>query len=395
MEWLSKPKEIVSFQQKPEVWQHFRGETVLGVISTCIALYSASVYSRVGFLIGAIGAFFSFRHFYLDWQQKFINRLTLTPRKLIFSLGTQKQVREIALRDIAQMEVRYTHPTKGAIIAKAAHHEFDHLLHLMKEETNISADCHLNLKNGEIITLRAAYFPQRSFIDFIAYLNDFFNKTIKEKNSTTAQNRAEKTKEDVNLEEASPEILAIMQENREYLQMDLELKKQLEQAQREAYEMLYVPRDDFDRFHMVGKTIVAQFANDNKKIVYFFKDDYKSGLEADEIEAGENLIQSASENLALVNARIESYQKVAQELKRLAEKVVKRQQLKRLADNLKELQEQNTARSIEQQSISQIHLPDADLSILNQLAQINEQIADADTLEKTLWLKEHIALFKK
>jgi Holliday junction resolvasome RuvABC ATP-dependent DNA helicase subunit len=86
---------------------------------------------------------------------------------------------------------------------------------------------------------------------------------------------------------------------------------------------------------------------------------------------------------------------VAQELQRLAEKEIKRRQFNRLADNLKELQEQNTARSIEQQSLSEIGLPDADQSMLKELAQINEQIAGADTLEKTLFLKEHIALFKK
>lgn len=390
MEWRSKSKEIISFQQKPEVWKHFGSETIIGVLSTSVAIYAASVYSRVGFFLGATGAFFSFRHFYLDWQKKFINQLTLNPRKLSFSLGTQKQQKELLISDIEEMEVRYAHPRVGAIIAKAAHHEFDRLLHVMKGEAKINADCHLLMKNGEKITLRAAYFPERNFIEFISYLNDCLANRLQGNNASALKAGAQPTDHSI-----SPEIQEIMQENHEYLQADLELKKQLEQTQQAAYEMLYVPRDDFDRFRMVGKTTIAQFTGTDKKPVYFFKDDYKKGLDADEIEAGENLIQSAGENLSLVNARIESYRKVAQELQRLAEKEIKRQQFNRLADNLKELQEQNTARSIEQQSLSDIHLPDADQSVLNELAQINEQIAGADTLEKTLFLKEHIALFKK
>jgi hypothetical protein len=390
MEWRSKSKEIISFQQKPEVWKHFGGETIIGVLAASVAIYSASVYSRVGFFLGATGAFFSFRHFYLDWQKKFINQLTLTPRKISFSLGTRKQQKELLISDIEEIEVHYAHPRAGAIIAKATHHEFDRLLHLMKGETNISADCHLMLKNGEKITLRAAYFPERNFIDFISYLNDALTKRLKNNDSSAQKAGLQSVNEML-----SPEIQEIMEENQEYLQADLELKKQLEQTQQAAYEMLYVPRDDFDRFRMVGKIIIAQFTGADKKNIYFFKDDYQKSLEADEIEAGENLIQSVNENLSLVNARIESYQKVAQELQRLAEKEIKRRQFNRLADNLKELQEQNTARSIEQQSLSEIGLPDADQSMLKELAQINEQIAGADTLEKTLFLKEHIALFKK
>jgi hypothetical protein len=384
MEWHSTTKAIVSFQHKPEIWRHFGSETIIGVLSACVAIYSASVYSRVGFFLGSLGAFFSFRHLYLDWQKKFINSLTLTPRKLSFSLGTEKQQRSVALTEIAQMEVRYAHPRKGAIIANAGHYEFERMLHIMKGEAQISADCHLSLHTGETVVLRAAYFPEKSFVDFIGYLNEFLTNRLQNKGASGFQTDA-----------VSPEIQEIMDENQAYLQADTKLKAQLEQTQRAAYEMLYVPRDEFDRLRMVGKTVIAQFTGADKKNVYFFKDDYKKDLDPDEIEAGENLIQSANENLALVNSRIESYQKVAQELQRLAEKELKRQQLNRLADNLKELQEQNTARSIEQQSLSEIRLPDADKSLLNELAQINEQIAGADTLEKTLFLKEHIALFKK
>lgn len=384
MERFLKTKEIVAFQHNPDLWRHFSSETIIGVLSTCVAVYSASVYSRVGFFLGAAGAFFSFRHLYLDWQKKFINSLTLTPRKLVFSLGTTKQQRTVALTEIAQMEVRYVHPRKEAIIANAGHHEFERMLHIMKGEEKISADCYLQLNNGEKITLRAAYFPEKSFFDFISYLNEFLTNRLQNKGASGLQADA-----------VSPEIQEIIDENQAYLQADMELKAQLEQTLRAAYEMLYVPRDEFDRLRMVGKTVIAQFTGADKKNVYFFKDDYKKDLDPDEIEAGENLIQSANENLALVNSRIESYQKVAQELQRLAEKEIKRQQLNRLADNLKELQEQNTARSIEQQSLSEIRLPDTDKSLLNELAQINEQIAGADTLEKTLFLKEHIALFKK
>ncbi len=391
MEWLSKTKEIVYFQHKPDLWRHFSSETIIGVLSTCVAVYSASVYSRVGFFLGAAGAFFSFRHLYLDWQKKFINSLTLTPRQLIFSLGTTKQQRTVALTEIAQMEVRYAHPHKGTITANAGHHEFERMLHIMKGEEKISADCYLQLNNGEKITLRAAYFPERSFFDFISYLNEFLTNRRQCKDTATQKVGGKST----DISTVSPEIQEIMDENQAYLQADTELKAQLEQTRRAAYEMLYVPRDEFDRLRMVGKTVIAQFTGADKKNIYFFKDDYKKDLDPDEIEAGENLIQSANENLALVNARIESYQKVAQELQRLAEKELKRQQLNRLADNLKELQEQNTARSIEQQSLSEIRLPDADKSLLNELAQINEQIAGTDTLEKTLFLKEHIALFKK
>lgn len=366
------------------MWKHFGSETIIGVLSTCIAIYSASIYSRIGFAIGVASAFFSFRNIYLERQKRFINNLRLTPRKLIFSLGTEKQQRNTALTEIAQMEVRYTHPRKGTIIANAGHYEFERILQLMEGETKISADCLLQLNNGEKITLRAVYFPERNFFDFISYLNEFLTNRLQNKGTSGLQADA-----------VSPEIQEIMDENQAYLQADMELKVQLEQTRRAAYEMLYVPRDEFDHLRMVGKTVIAQFTGADKKNVYFFKDDYKKNLDPDEIEAGENLIQSANENLALVNSRIESYQKVAQELQRLAEKELKRQQLNRLADNLKELQEQNTARSIVQQSLSEIRLPDADKSLLNELAQINEQIADADTLEKTLFLKEHIALFNK
>ncbi|MCS7017836.1 MAG: hypothetical protein RMJ87_02575 [Cytophagales bacterium] len=388
MEWLLKPKEIVSFQQKPELWEHFGSETIWGIVSTCIAIYSASIYSRVGFLIGLLGAFFNFRYIYLDWHKKFINRLVLTPFRLSLSLGARKQQIELLLNDIAQMEVRYVHSLKGVITARAAHHEFERLLQLIQQDNHITADCYLILKNSEKITLRAAYFPGKSFVDFVSHLHQFLTNHSSVEQASLAQ--PDSCQDAVTLH-----IQAIMKENQAYLQADLELKMRLEQAQRQAYEMLYVPRDEFDRQKMVGQAIIAQFVDANQKNVYFFKDDYKQELEADEIEAGENLIQSANDNLQLVNARIESYQKIARELQRLTDKHIKRQQLNRLANNLKELQEENTARTIQQNSLASIQLSETDFSTLEQLAQLNEQVAQADTLEKTLLLREHIALFKK
>lgn len=388
MERLLKAKEIVAFRQQPSIWQYFKPETLIGTLSACAAVYSASVYSRVGFLLGGTVAFFAFRHIYLEWNTKVIRRLALTPRLLSLSLGTEKRERNIPLIEIAGAEVLYAHRQAGARKFKVGHAEFEPVLQHIKEATNenLTAHCFLNLKSGEEIVLRASYFPQRSFVVFIGYLHEYLTNRLNNKNAAIAP-WSELAEKDAVLQQ----IQQISEENQAYLQADTELKIRLENTLRQACEMIYIPRKERDGSETLGKTLIARFEDAEQKSVFFFKDDYKEDPDAEETAAAENLIQSARENLALVEARIESYRKIGQELQRLAEKQIKRLQLNQIADDLKALQEQNTLRNLERQSFSE----KAELFALNELAQLNKQIAEADTLEKTLLLKEHIALFTK
>ncbi|MDW8209682.1 MAG: hypothetical protein RMJ44_01230 [Cytophagales bacterium] len=380
-EEFTKSKAIVSFAQKPHLIKNFFSELFWGVISTCIAIYSATHYSRVGFLIGVIGAFVSFRQLYREWKENFIQSLVLKPSNLQLAIGSSSKIQHIPLSEIDFLQLNYFAEYRTWINQKAGEESFQHLLQQLQSDkrSSISADAYLHLKNGKSIPLRIEYFPNKdTFCQLVEYLHNYLSSRNKNRDLQ------EKGKG------VPPLIWELMWENQQLLQADFTLKQQFEQVLLQAYESIYTPRTGFEPIPMADKTPIAEFTDAQDRKIYFFSHDYKPGVEAEEIQVGENLIRAAKDNLSLIQIRIESYQSIAQKLEKLVQKEALRKQLSQIAENIDQLQQKNTQRALEENLTSL----QSEAELFDQLSKLHQQIAETDTLEKSIFLKEHIQLFK-
>jgi hypothetical protein len=67
--------------------------------------------------------------------------------------------------------------------------------------------------------------------------------------------------------------------------------------------------------------------------------------------------------------------------------------LQGVAENLKSLQEKNTAKSIDQ-SLMNVNPEDLEAKAIEELDELSQKVYRLEDLEKSILLKEHITLFK-
>jgi len=314
-----------------------------------------------------------------------LKSILLTKDYLEFRVGLSEQVQRIYLSEIKRV----------ALIEK----EQNHNSNPKNESTTVlieekkqriydpDAKCVISTINGKKYEIKSAYFPEGEFGEFLDYLTSAYSgKAPLATKRTSAQTNIVIGSDDDKVEQ-------VMHTNIKRLHDDLQLKKAFEQNMMEAYKSIYRVRDGFDIAKMVNINMIYEFKNIDYSTSYILEKDYLPELDEEGIEFGQNLIDTVCENLILIEERIAFYKKIDKELEKIKLQQQSRKKLQTVAQNLKDLQEKNTNKIIED-SFSGNQL-DMETRILSELEYLSQKVHNLDDIEKSIQLKEHISWFKK
>ncbi|MGF1533428.1 MAG: hypothetical protein ACFCUI_06980 [Bernardetiaceae bacterium] len=258
--------------------------------------------------------------------------------------------------------------------------------------------CLITLSSGNTIEIEAGYFEEG---DFELFLENFERTYAKAIGTSSPQKRLNKrfqinaaaTKTMPPLTAAGRRYEELLKKNRNYLNSDLALKRQLENEREEAYRSIYQIADGLDMNRSQAK-VCFSFKNNDGSTAYILQDNYLPNLDEENIITGQNLIEAYHKNLSLVEMRIAYYKKIEAKLQAFMFQEKTRAKLKALARSLQNIQEQNTERSTAHSSMLDENDIDIENRILSQLEDLSDEVHGLEDLEKAIMLNEHISLFK-
>jgi hypothetical protein len=379
---LSLPanKELFAFKHEKPNYPVFIPGFVTAMIFLCLSLVFAANYSRFGFIAFLIATVFTSIPVAAEFFKNQLRGLSLTRDYLDISRGNTPETARIALGNIARVEV-----VEQAVKASQSREHRTVVFDKDNRTFGPEAKCVIHTTGGQRISLDARYFPPGGFGQFMAQLE----QARKAHQESLAQNPYHSLPATSPAEE---KINQVARDNFNLLQEDLRLRQAIEDSMEEAYRALYRVRDGFDLEKMVGQTVVYQFKRDTGELAYILQDDYLPELDEETREIGQNLIEAAQKNLALLSTRIDYYQKIDRELDRLRTREANRRKLQGVAEKLRDLQEKNTNKSLEQSLASEL-VPEQ--QVLEQLEELSQRVAGINDLEESQVLKEYISLFGK
>jgi hypothetical protein len=340
--------------------------------------------------------------------------LELTDRHLSIVTGYKDEHHLINFEDIKSVEVieKYRNRRRGSTPIRKGE-TTTLLIHDDKRHAmNYHPDtrCVILTNDGRKIQLKARYFQRGQFAKFLSILQQSYNSfqyglgtqnnAALNKNFTASAQIPQKQTvaavkpsiEKNTISENEKKINQVIENNKKFLEDDLHLKKELESNMLEVYKSVYSIRDAFDMSKMSNPKVVFQFKNPDGANAYILENDFHKDLDADSIEIGKNLIDAAQKNLNVVETRVAYYKKIDKELEKLKFQEHNRQKLQSVAANLKNLQDKNTNKSIDQ-SLTGMDMNVED-KVIADLENLSEKVRTLEDLENSIWLNEHISLFK-
>jgi hypothetical protein len=404
------PQILYQLEDKAPVKDYFIGRLI-----GAIALFLAMIFLPGGMkFLSMIGFFAVAIPLGTEFFNHQLKQLTLTDRHLSLVTGFKEEHHLIEFADIKSVEVieKYKNRKRGgAPIRKGetstilVHDDNRHAMNYHPDTR-----CIIFTNDGRKVQLKARYFKKGQFAKFLSMLQQSYNgfqqnlaagkanpslNTQQQKTNYTpqAQIPLQKTPEtQQKLSENEAKINQVAESNRKFLQDDLELKKDLESNMLEVYKSVYKIRDAFDMSKMVQPKVIHQFKNPDGANSYILENDFHADLDKDSLDIGNNLIDAAQKNLNVVETRIAYYKKIDRELEKLKFQEQNRQRLQSVAANLKNLQDKNTNKSIDQSLTGMDN--NVEEKVLADLENLSHQVQKLEDLENSIWLNEHISLFK-
>jgi hypothetical protein len=404
------PQILYRLDDKQTVNDYFIGR-LIGAIALLLAIFllpaPLSIFSTIGFFAISV-----------PLTREFFNHqlkdLELTDRHLSIVTGYKDEHHLINFEDIKSVEVieKYRNRRRGSTPIRKGE-TTTLLIHDDKRHAmNYHPDtrCVILTNDGRKIQLKARYFQRGQFAKFLSILQQSYNSfqyglgtqnnAALNKNFTASAQIPQKQTvaavkpsiEKNTISENEKKINQVIENNKKFLEDDLHLKKELESNMLEVYKSVYSIRDAFDMSKMSNPKVVFQFKNPDGANAYILENDFHKDLDADSIEIGKNLIDAAQKNLNVVETRVAYYKKIDKELEKLKFQEHNRQKLQSVAANLKNLQDKNTNKSIDQ-SLTGMDMNVED-KVIADLENLSEKVRTLEDLENSIWLNEHISLFK-
>ncbi len=135
---------------------------------------------------------------------------------------------------------------------------------------------------------------------------------------------------------------ALIEENKQYIRKDEQLKESLTKNLLDGFKALYVPRGElYLKEHPEAVVLFKHQPNPNDGATYFLDNDYQPGLNEQAIQQGAQLLLQAQQNLTTVNKRIEAYRQIADKLSGMKQELLAQQKLAQAGAELKSLAAQN------------------------------------------------------
>ncbi len=342
---------------------------------------------------------------FMDIWGRQIKGLKLTRDYLDISKGASKSTVRVYLNEIKRVEVVEKQ-------RNTRHHRYERkrydeistvLLEREQERTrewHPEAKCVITLSSGRREEIAFKYFNEGDFDEFLDIFQETYHVAIEglpqnaktESEAKARLHRRFEPKDEIAL--LLDENEQLLQQNKNYLKDELSLKKDLEDSLRDTYRTIYFLRDALEVSLMDRDTvrIIHESRNPDNTVAFVLENDYKPNLGDDNIQTGRLLIEAASKNLSLVETRIAYYTKIIHEHEMIKFQLENKRKLKRLTQNLEDLQHKNTNKSLDisVQNFSE----EINSALLNSLKELTERVHGLNDLEKAMTLNQHISLFK-
>lgn len=359
------------------------GKFIGGFILAWMSIWFGGFFFKFAFIISALALLLPLAVEFLKGQLKSI---LLTTDYLEFRTGLEERVQRIYLSEIKRValiekEPQYRQPTQRTESTTVLFEE------KKPKSYDSEAKCVISTVNGKKYEIKSAYFPEGEFGEFLDYLTSAYSK----KSSMPA--KPTNTQAELANDFGNDRVEQVIHANIKRLQEDLQLKKAFEQNMIEAYKSIYCVRDGFDISKMVDVEIVYEFKNVDYSTSYILAHDYLPALDEEGIEFGQNLIDAVRENLLLIEQRISFYKKIDKELEKIKLQQQSHKKLQTIAQNLKDLQEKNTNKIIDESFSG--NASDMESRVLSELEYLSQKVHHLDDIEQSIQLKEHISWFKK
>jgi hypothetical protein len=360
------------------------GKFIGGFILAWLGIWFGGFFFKLAFIISAMAFLVPLA---VEFWRGQLKSVLLTTDYLELRVGLEDSVKRIYLSEIKRVALvekdpKYRRPTQKNEAATVLFEE------KKSKHYDSEAKCIISTVSGQKYEIKSAYFPEGEFGEFL----DFLTVAYDTKPTLPTQQQTNR-KGSVENDFGNDKVEQVMHANIKRLQEDLQLKKAFEQNMIEAYKSMYRIRDGFDISKMVDINILYEFKNIDYSTSYVLEKDYLPELDEEGIEFGQNLIDTVRENLLLVEQRIAFYKKIDKELEKIKLQQQSRKKLQTIAQNLKDLQEKNTNKIIDE-SFSGSDI-DMETRVLSELEYLSQKVHNLDDIEKSIQLKEHIGLFKK
>jgi hypothetical protein len=409
--YLDTPQVLYRLEDRAPVKDYFIGRLI-----GAIALFLAMIIMPGGMkFLSMIGFFAVSIPLGTEFFNHQLKELELTDRFLSLVTGYKDEKSVINFEDIKSVEIieKYKNRRRGSSPIRKGETSTILIHDDNRHSMNYHPDtkCIILTNDGRKIQLKARYFKSGQFAKFLSILQQAYNgfqynlnagkanpylQTQQSQfiqnpvNQQVTQNKQPETQKKVSENEAK--INQVWENNKRFLQDDLGIKRELEANMLEVYKSVYRIRDAFDMSKMSNPKVIFQYKNPDGANAYILDNDFHGDLDTDSIEIGKNLIEAAQKNLNVVETRVAYYKKIDKELEKLKFQEQNRQKLQSVAANLKNLQDKNTNKSIDQ-SLTGMDIS-VEEKVIADLENLSEQVRKLDDLENSIWLNEHISLFK-
>ena len=413
------PQILYRLEDKAPIKDYFIGR-LIGAIALFLAMLVLPEFMSMLSFIGFLAISIPLGREFFNHQLK---ELELTDQYLSLVTGYKDEKSMINFAEIKSVEIieKYKNRRRGASPIRKG--ETSTLL--IHDETRHSMNYHPDTRcviltnDGREIQLKARYFQRGQFAKFLSILQQAYNgfqynlnpaksqMSLNKQpqnqqvtnNQSNSQNNSQQNNQanlqpnkQVKISENEAKINQVIENNKKFLQDDLSIKRDLEANMMEVYQSVYSIRDAFDMSKMSNPKVIFQYKNPEGANVYILENDFHKDLDIDSIEIGKNLIDAAQKNLNVVETRVAYYQKINKELEKLKFQEHNRQKLQSVAANLKNLQDKNTNKSIDQ-SLTGMDM-NIEEKVIADLENLSEKVRTLEDLENSIWLNEHISLFK-
>ena len=394
---MKTPEVIYELERVVPMHRNFLGQLITGISLAWCSMWTYGFF-KFGFLIAA---FFVLVPMISEIFAKQIRGLSLTEQYLELRTGISETGVRIYMSEIKKVKLIERDNQKKR---RRKHHKLSEETVLISNQNHgrdrkyeRNSVCMVQTNDGRLFEIKSQYFPEGEFGEFLEYLQTVYDQqsnTIKEGSRRKMLKRTTVTPPALSVT-PTDKIGKLQQQNRDYLQEDRYLRTALRSKLIEVFKSAYHQRDHFEAAKIENEVVYSYDNNDGNKI-YFLRGDYLPNLGAENIEMAENLINASFQNLEVVENRTKYYQKILEQLDKIRFREKSRRKLNSIARELQVLQDKNTSKSIKH-SLTDIDVNEAEIEakVLKELEELTEIVRTTDDINKSLELREHIAIFRE
>lgn len=391
---MKTPQIIYELEYTSPIHRTLVGQLITGASFLWLSMWTYGFF-KFGLLISA---FFVLLPMLSEIFTNQIRGLILTEDAIQLKTGINRSDTLIPISEIKQVKLversrrRHSPRSEETIIGMKSYSDRSY---------SFRSNCVIQTKDGKYYEIANQYFPDGEFGLFLNNLKQIYEKQVSL--TTTANPRRKIIDRQTNYGNTAQQkstkpldkLARLQHKNRIYLQEDQLLQNSLKSKLVEVFQSSYHQRDHTDITETNRKIVYSHnVAQDNT--IYFIEDDYLPNLGSENIEMAENLISASFQNLEVVESRIKYYQKILNELDKIRFREDSKKTLNKIARDLQVLQDKNTSKSIEY-SLTDVSTNDVDIEakIIRDLENLTQVVREANDLDKSLELKEHISIFRE